>query len=253
MTGALYAVVSGGLAAIERLEVAANNLANVGTSGFKAQFLRIRALDPDGIETTGGFGTVVQGADGTMPAVAFETVTDFSQGGVHESGNPLDVAITGPGFFVVNTAAGERYTRQGQFHLGADGTLRTAGGDTVQGQNKQDLRLPPGAIEIDTAGGIHVDGVRAGALRLVRFAEVEHAVVPQGGGLFARTEDAVPASIDAAETELVPKAIELSNVNAVEGLLELIDVARGYEAYMRAMQQVDGTVETAIREVGGSS
>ncbi len=252
MTGALYAVVSGSLAAVERLEIAANNLANVGTAGFKQQFLRIRATDPDGLPTTDGTGTVVQTAAGTVPAIAYETVTDLSQGAIQESGNPLDVALAGPGFFVVSTGQGERYTRQGQFHLGPNGALVSAAGHPLQGSNRQDLRLPPGTIEIDTDGGIHVDGSRIGTLRLVRFENAERVLTPEGGGLFARIDAAEPEPIDTHETQLAPKAVELSNVNAVEGLLELIDVSRGYEAYMRAMQQVDGTIETAIREVGGS-
>jgi flagellar basal-body rod protein FlgG len=252
MTGALYAVVSGSLAAVERLEVAANNLANVGTAGFKQQFLRIRAMDPDGLAITEGTGTIAETAEGTTTAITYETVTDFSQGVIRESGNALDAALVGPGFFVVNTPQGERYTRQGQFQLGPDGTLLTAAGFRLQGTNRQDLRLSAGAVEIETDGAVRVDGVRVGALRLVGFEDAERVLRPEGGGLFTRVGDVVPQAIDRGETRVAPKAIELSNVNAVEGLLELIDVARGYEAYMRAMQQVDGTVETAIREVGGT-
>lgn len=251
MTGALYAVVSGSLAAMERLDIASNNLANVNTAGFKAQMLRIRSMDPDGLPTSDGFGTVTQTANGTVPTIAYETVTDFSQGAIRDTGNPLDVALSGPGFFAVSTPAGERYARQGQFHVDATGTLVTANGYRVQSANRQDIRLPAGAIEIDAAGEVRVDDAQVATLRMVRFDDAERVLDPIGRGVFAAAPEAKPRPIDATETTLVPRGIELSNVSVVEGLLELVDVSRGYEAYMRAMQQVDGTVETAIREVGG--
>lgn len=250
MTGALYAVVSGGLAAVERLEITANNLANANTAGFKALQLLIRAEEP--VPTTGGFGTIMQGLSGTVPTVAYETVTDTSQGSIRDSGNPLDMAIAGPGFFAVTTPNGERYTRQGEFQLGPNGTLVTAVGDLVQDDGGREIRLPEGRISVDADGGIAVDDAHVATLRLVQFAEPER-LLPQGGSLFAATPDAVPLDVDRGETRIVSEAIELSNVDAIKGLLELINVARGYEAYIRAMQQVDGTVETAIERVGGTT
>jgi flagellar basal-body rod protein FlgF len=259
MTGALYAVVSGGLAAMERLEITTNNLANVNTAGFKAQQLLVEALEPGAIQTSGGYGTLVSTAGTTVPAIAYKTITDTSQGSVRESGNPLDVAITGPGFFALGTPNGERYTRQGQFHLSPTGVLLGPGGHAVLGQNGEEIRLPPGRIEIDDDGGILVDddGVSlgdapVGRLRLVRFDAPER-LVPEGTALYAAPADMAPADVDAGETQLVPGSIELANVDAVQGLLELIDVARGYEAYMQAMRQVDGTIETAIQQVGGTT
>jgi flagellar basal-body rod protein FlgG len=252
MTGALYAVVSGGLAAMERLEITTNNLANVNTAGFKAQQLLVEALEPGAIQTTGGYGTLVSTPGATVPAIAYKTVTDTSQGSVRESGNPLDAAISGPGFFAIGTPNGERYTRQGQFHLGPAGVLLGPGGHAVLGQNGEEIRLPPGRIEIDAHGGVSVDDAPVGRLRLVRFDAPER-LVPEGTALYAAPADMAPADVDVGETQLVPGSIELANVDAVQGLLELIDVARGFEAYMQAMRQVDGTIETAIAQVGGTT
>jgi len=252
MTGALYAVVSGGLAAMERLEITSNNLANLNTAGFKAQQLLVEALEPGAIQTTGGIGTIVSTPGGTVPAIAYTTITDTSQGSIRESGNPLDVAFSGPGFFAVSTPNGERYTRQGQFHLGATGTLLGPGGYAILGENGQEIRLPPGRIDLDAGGGVSVDDAVVGRLRLVRFDAPER-IVPEGTALYAAPADAVPVDVDPGETQLVPGSIELANVDAVQGLLELIDVARGYEAYMQAMRQVDGTIETAIAQVGGTT
>ena len=252
MTGALYAVVSGWLSAMERLEITTNNLANINTAGFKAQQLLVEALEPGAIQTTGGYGSLVSTPGGTVPAIAYTTITDTSQGSVRESGNPLDVAISGPGFFAIGTPNGERYTRQGQFHLSPTGVLQGPGGYPVLGQNGEEIRLPPGRIDIDASGGVSIDDAPVARLRLVRFDAPER-LVPEGAALYAAPADGVPADVDAGETQLVPGSIELANVDAVQGLLELIDVARGYEAYMQAMRQVDGTIETAIAQGGGTS
>jgi flagellar basal-body rod protein FlgG len=250
MNGALYAVVSGGLAAVERLEITTNNLANTSTAGFKAQYLLVRSVDPN--ETGGGAGDTTGQLSSTSPTIAYETVTDFSQGSMRESGNPLDVAIAGPGFFVVTTPDGERYTRQGQFHLDPTGTVVNASGYPVQGDEGAEIQLPPGRIEIDTNGTIGVDGVRTAALRLVTFAD-SAALAPEGATLFAANAEATPVDVDPTDTQVIQGSIELANVDVIRGLVELIDVSRGYEAYMRAIQEVDGTLQTAIQEVAGTA
>jgi flagellar basal-body rod protein FlgF len=251
MNGALFSAVSGGLAAAERLEIVANNLANINTAGFKAQYLLVSSSDPGEDAVPGGLGQLDGVPGSTAIATAFEMSTDFSQGAIHESGNPLDVALMGPGFFAVTTPDGERYTRQGQFQLAPDGVLVTPAGHSVQDQDGEELRLPPGRIEIDTGGGITVDGARRGSLRVVTFTDTG-VLVPQGGSLFTvANPEAAPVDADLAETRVLQGSTEAANVDAIRGLLELIDVARGYEAYMQAVQQVDGTVETAIQQVAG--
>jgi flagellar basal-body rod protein FlgG len=179
-------------------------------------------------------------------------VTDFSQGSIRESGNPLDAAITGPGFFVVTTPDGERYTRQGQFHLDATGAVVNASGYPVQGDNTAEIQLPPGRIEIDTNGTIAVDGVQAAKLRVVAFADLA-ALAPEGAALFTANGEAAPTDVDPSETQVIQGSIELANVDMIRGLVELIDVSRGYETYMRAIQEVNGTLQTAIQEVAGTA
>ena len=105
---------------------------------------------------------------------------------------------------------------------------------------------------MDAGGNISVDDSVVARLKLVRFDNPER-LVPEGDSLLAASPEAALLDVDPEETRLIPESIELSNVDAIRGLLELIDVTRGYEAYMRAMRQVDGTVQTAIREVGGTT
>jgi flagellar basal-body rod protein FlgF len=250
MNGALYSIVSGSLAASERLEIVTNNLANTSTAGFKAQYLVLRMVPqgtaPDAVGLDG-----VQ--PGSTPTVDLRTVTDFAQGPIRESGNPLDAALSGPGFFVVTTPQGERYTRQGQFQLDPAGFLVTAAGHRVQGAGGRDVQLAGGRVEIDANGGITVDGTPSAQLRLVDFAE-PGALAPEGSALFVATPDAVAIeqAPGATPTTVIQGAIEAANVDAIKGLIELIDVARGYETYMRAIRQVDETVERAITDVGGA-
>jgi len=250
MNGALYAAVSGSLSAVQRLDITANNLANTSTAGFKAQHLLVSSKSPWEFTVPGGTSPWLDVSARTTVATAHQTVTDLSQGVIRESGNPLDVAISGPGFFVVTTPNGERYTRQGQFHLEPGGTLVTGAGYPVQGDGGEEIRLPAGQIEIDANGGIWVDGNRMATLRLVRITDPQ-AVIPEGGALFAARPQAPVVGTDPVETRLVQGSVEEANIDVVKGLLDLIDVARGYETYMRAMQQVDASVQMAIQQVAG--
>ena len=257
MNGALYSVVSGSLAAARRLEITANNLANANTSGFKAQQLVVGSRRPGVLDVPVPPGESVGVPGRTAVTTAHRTVTDLSQGAIRESGNPLDLAIAGPGIFVVTTPNGERYTRQGQFELDATGRLVTSSGNPVQNKEGDDITLPPGRIEIAadgrisvTEGNISVKPTERATLRLVRFLDSE-AVIPEGGTLFRARAGAGVVDADPGETQLIQGSIEDANVDVIKGLLQIIEVARGYDAYMQAMRKVDGSVEIAIRQVGG--
>ena len=180
MNRGLYTATSGGIAALARLDAVAQNLANVGTSGYKAERLvfRVRPLT----ESVPRAGDPI--VDQTAAQVAqVATVRDFSQGPVRLSGNPLDVAIRGEGFFAVATPRGERYTRQGSFAVDAEGHLTTQRGERVQGENG-DLRVGQGAIEIGEDGTVTVDDIPAGRLKVVSFGPTP-ALVAEGGAVFA--------------------------------------------------------------------
>jgi len=251
MNGALFSAVSGGVAAAERLDIVANNLANINTAGFKAQYLLMSSRDPGEDTMLPDVGPLTGLPGATAITTALETVTDFSQGPIQESGNPLDIALMGPGFFAVTTPDGERYTRQGQFQLDPEGVLVTSSGHPVQDDKGQEIELPPGRIEIDAGGGILVDGDPSGRLRVVAFPDPA-MLVPVGGSSFMKTDvEIVPEDVDLAGTRVLQGSIEGANVDAIRGMLDLIDVARGYEAYMQAVQQVDDTMQTAVQQVGG--
>ncbi len=243
MTVGDYIAASGGMAALARLEAVAHNLANANTAGYKAERpvfrLRQDVQPPPGEPLRMTAGAQVVQAD---------TVFDFSTGPIQATGNPLDVAIPGREFFAVRTDAGERYTRQGIFRLDPEGYLVTASGARVQGANG-DLRLPPGGVEIAENGAILVDGIEAGRLKLVRFPDPP-PLVPQGDALFAPKPGTTGTPVPEDQVQLDPKSIEGSNVSAIGSLIELVDVSRSFESYMRALKQMDQVAGHAIDDVG---
>lgn len=206
MNRGVYSAASGGMAALARLEQVSQNLANVHTAGYKASrvLFRVRPLD-DG--SRGVVDPVLGRTSAQVAEVA--TVRDFSQGAVRTSGNPLDVAIDGEGFFVVTTPRGERYTRQGTFSRDAEGYLVTAHGERVQGDGG-DVRLGDGEAAIASDGTVSANGLSVGRLKVVSFGD-RPPLVPEGSTLFAPLPGAAPTPLGADATRLEPGAIEAAN------------------------------------------
>ena len=246
MNRGIFTITSGALGALARLDAAAQNLANINTAGYKAERpeFRLREQDPN---PKGDLGQILGRTGGAVTEI--ERVRDFSQGPIQQTGNPLDVAITGEGFFAVNTTHGERYTRQGTFTLDGSGFLTTASGDRVQGTGG-DLQLQGATIVVASDGTVTVDGKNTGQLKLVSFGKIPK-LVPEGSGLFKPADDSVkPTPLDEGSGELAQGAIEGSNLDAITGMVELIDVSRGYEQYMKALERLDSLTAKSISEVG---
>jgi len=249
MNRSIYTMTSGGLAALARLEQVAQNVANVNTAGYKAGRLvfRVRPLD----ETAAG--PTAAAFAGTAAQVAeVETIRDFATGPIRTTGNPLDVAIEGDGFFVVQTPRGERYTRQGTFSMDAEGYLVTPAGHRVQGDGGEiNLRgTGTGSVPaIGDDGTVTVDRSEVGRLRIVSFGE-KPALVPEGNALFAAAPGTFPTPVEQSKVRLAPEAYESANVDAVAGMIELVDVTRGFETYMNAMRRLDEIVQRAIDDIG---
>ncbi|HZP41922.1 MAG TPA: flagellar basal-body rod protein FlgF [Candidatus Binatia bacterium] len=245
MNRAVFSSLSGALAALDRLDAVAQNLANVNTVGYKGTRVVFEVRPPE--ETSPGTHDPIV-RDTSAQVVEAGTVRDFTQGPVRASGNPLDVAVTGDGFFVVATARGERYTRQGNFTLDRDGYLVTAAGDRVQGDGG-DIRIGSGEVTIGTDGAVTVDGAQVGRVKLVGFGDHPN-LVPEGASLYAPGPNEAPVAIPAEQVSLQPEAIEGANVDAVSSMIELVDVTRGFETYMRAVERLDQLAARAINEVG---
>ena len=256
MSGDIYMAAAGALASERKLELIANNLANVNTAGFKRDIGHFKFAAPEETAT----GDVPPSASlGELAAEAFwsefRSTTDFTSGQFKKTGNLLDVAISGDGFFTVQTDEGLQYTRSGDFTINADGVLSTKDGFAVLGTGGE-IRIPenvaPGesaVVAIDSEGGITVGSARVGQLRVVDF-EDRSQLVKVGNTRFANPETAAPP-VEAEGFSITQGFLELSNVNSVQMMTEMIEVLRGYEAYQKIIQSIDAINQSAIKEVSG--
>jgi len=220
-----------------RHEVLANNLANVSTAGFKQDNLTVK----EGMAEPGPAGTIAAAAH------SINHWTDFSQGAIHETDRPLDVALSGSGFLVVQTPAGPRYTRAGALSVNAQGNLVSAGGFQVLGQGGPiTVRSPK--IVIGPQGDVQDDGQTVDTLRVVDFPK-PYALIKESRGLFVPADVKV-APETATDYQVVGGALEESNVNAVRTMVEMIDMLRKYETAQRAIQAEDEAARYASNDMG---
>jgi flagellar basal-body rod protein FlgF len=235
MGSGIYVAAAGAVAQSNALDVTANNVANASTSGFHGARVVFhealaRAASPD--------FTLV---DGQTAAVS--TVT----GPIAETDNSLDVALDGDGFLAVDSPAGVRYTRAGALDLGPDGRLITADGMPVRGVGGAPLVVPPQAdqLTIGEDGTISTELGPVGQLELVRFAGT--SLVREGATLYA----ANGPPLAGAPPRVVQNALEGSNVNVVEGVVELVSVSRTFESLLRAIEGFKAIELRAARDLGG--
>jgi len=225
MNRGLYPVMAGAITQERQMELLAHNLGNIHTAGFKKD-------DPVfGTILARSVGPHVAGID-LFPQVA--TVRpDVTQGTLRYTGNVMDVALEGEGFFVIQTAVGERYYRGGQFQINQNGELVSFNGDPILGQNGP-INLPDGPIAIDKKGVVSVGKKVAGTLRVETLPAGENLV--KAGGLYWLTSsNAVPAS----NVRIRQGSVEQANVNASMELVNMIKVTRGYEQMQKAIQAMD--------------
>ena len=242
MQNALFVGVSAQAALARELDVIANNMANVSTTGFKARSARFQEyLMP--VASADSF----QRSDRRLSYVIDQgTPLDLTQGPVEPDGNPMHVALRGDAFLAVQTPQGVRYTRNGAFELNAQGNLVTSDGYAVQGdggpiaigQQETGLSIAPDGT-VSTNLGIR------GRLRLVTFANPQ-ALKSEGANLFS--SDA-PARAAGPGQHLEPGALERSNVKPVVEMTRLMDVNRTYTMVSSVISRLDDLRGTAIRRL----
>ena len=226
MDSGFYAACAGLRAQSQALDVAAHNVANVSTTGFRGQqtsFQTILALARPAASnalnlTINNFG-VLEGSR-----------LDLASGSLQATGNPLDVGVEGKGFFAIQTPQGTRYTRDGSFRVARTGELITAGGNPVLGENGV-IRVPAGALTISSDGTLSVNSAVAGKIRQVEFAP-ETKLMSEGGALLSAPNG---SELPARETSLRQGMLESSNVNAIHAVMTLIGVQREAEMMQRAL------------------
>lgn len=221
------------------LDVVANNVANVTTNGFR----RRGAAFAEHIMPVARGDHMASANRALSFVVDAGTVLDTSPGTIEKTGNPLDVALRGEGFFTVQTPQGERYTRNGALSLNANGDLVTMDGHPILTEQGVLTFTPAdGAITISGDGTVSTQqGVR-GKLKLVRFADPQK-LESLGGNLLAA---ATPPEPVGQTTRIESGAVERSNVSPVAETARLIEVTRAYSSLASMIQRSDDLRRTAL-------
>ncbi|MEM6902945.1 MAG: flagellar basal-body rod protein FlgF [Pseudomonadota bacterium] len=246
MENTIYVALSNQVATQRRMDVLSNNLANINTPGFKED----RPLFLEFVEKLDGqeFRDINQRR---MSLVSdYGTFTDFSQGDMTQTGGPLDMAIKGSGFFAIDIGGGGRaYTRNGSFQLDVDGRIVNSAGNPVLDINDNELLIPDGDVQITVAndGTISTENGVVGQVKIAQF-ENEQFMEPLGSGL--RVTD--QPELENEGSEVLQGMVEGSNVNAIGGIVDLIEVSRAYSRSNRMGQQEHERIGRAIRTLSGS-
>jgi len=239
MDSGYYAAYSGWVARSEALDVAAGNLANAGTAGYRAQrdYFRSAILGPEALGSQ--LNTTVN-AFGVLGG----TELDLGQGALTPTGNPLDLAIEGSGFFAISTSQGVRYTRNGQFQRAQDGTLTTQTGDAVLDAAGKAIRVPAGAIAVGEDGAISVNGAVAGKIALFGFASGAD-LTAEGADRYGTTAGATAKPAPGA---IHQGALEASNQDVIQGSLQLVLLQRQAEMMQKAVSMFSNDLDKTASE-----
>ncbi len=227
MDSGYYAAMTGLVARTQALDTAAANLANAQTTGYRAEreYFRSALLGPDARdsqlgETVNNYGLL--GGD----------QLNMSQGSIQQTGNPLDLAIEGEGFFEVQTANGIRYTRDGSFHRAQDGRVVTAKGEPVLSSTRQPIPVPPGEVTIGSSGVLSVDGGAVATVGVFAFP-VGAQLTPEGANRYIAPDRVTPTlSPNAAVHQ---GALESANQDVIQGSLDLVVMQRQAEMMQKAL------------------
>ena len=226
------------------IDVVANNIANLNTSGFKGDGVLFEEFLMPGAREGQFFGR-----DSRVSFVQDRsTWHDMSQGPVRQTGNPLDVALNGSGFMVVQTPRGERYTRNGAFQVNANGELVTSEGYQVMGEaGPIILQRGDQNVTIGREGTISVPGATRGKLQLVSFNDPQR-LQKDGISTFAAPQDMQAQPVENT-TSVIQGAIEQSNVRAVVEISRMIEITRSYTQVAGLLQQQGEMRRNAIERL----
>jgi len=208
-------------------EVTANNLANANSDAFKADRMTARLLP---------------GAAHPVPV----ELTDLQQGRLRDTGRPLDLGLDGPGFFVVNTARGERLTRGGGLRLDTVGRLTDSQGDPLLGPDGPVL-IHGRDVEVRADGTVLVDGASAGRLR-VENVDGPAGLLKEGFGRYLPSSRLRPVSEDA--TRVRQGVVEEANLDPLLSMVDLVTIQRAYAANIDALKAMDSVLGAVTNDVG---
>ncbi len=219
-------MVDGAIRQTRRLDNTVRNLSNTGTTSFKAE--RIDFL----------------GGDADQGAV---TTIDYSQGAMERTGNVLDLALQGEGFLTLQTKDGIAYTRDGRMTINEDGKLVSLSGEDVLGEGGT-ITLSGNDIRILEDGTIRVDGADVDTLKIVTFQKPS-ALIRLNSRLYQDVGEGADAG-DGDDVQVKAGYLELSNVQAIREMVEMINIQRTFESYQKAIQTMDEQNEQSTNRIG---
>lgn len=247
MDSGLYAAYTGLLSRTQALDTAANNLANADATGFRAQRNYFRGVLA-GIDNNSSRSQVGDAVNAF--GVLGGTRADLSQGQITSTGNPLDVAIHGDGFFAIKTSHGTRYTRDGGFLRASDGTLTTRRGEPVLSNNNAPILLPEGDLRIAHDGTISVAGVNGSAIvGVFGLYRADAADLTAEGNNLMRLREGAQVTLSSAEVQ--QGSLEGANQDTVHGTMQLLMIQRQAEMMQRALNVFNNDFDkTAAEDIG---
>ena len=255
MVRGLYTAYTGMINQQKRLDTVTNNLANASTTGFKRegltsksfdQMLTVKRNDLSVPYLNEGIGKMSLGVK------IGENYTDYSQGSFKETGNTYDLALAGNGFFTISYTdkkgnTSEKYTRDGEFTMDSEGYLRTLEGDYVQGEGGN-IMIPVETSEVSIRdnGDIYADGEYVDSLRIVDFEDYNN-IEKFGENLY----NVVDGATETESTAAVKQGyLEMSNINVVKEMVEMITISRAYESNQKLIQTEDDMLDKSVNQVG---
>jgi flagellar basal-body rod protein FlgF len=246
MDSGLYAAYTGLLARTQALDTAANNLANAGTAGFRAQHDYFSGVLAGGVdqdpETASQVGQSVNGF-----GVLGGNRLDLGQGEIKATGNPLDLAIQGSGFFAIQTSHGVRYTRDGAFSRSPTGVLQTTQGEPVLDANQKPITIPTGTIYVSPDGSLSVSTADGSMIvgRVGAFDFPEKTVLTAEGRNRFSANGAKPIPANAS---IEQGSVEGANEDAIHGTMQLVLVQRQAEMMQKALSVFNNDFDKTASE-----
>lgn len=264
MVKGLYTAHTGMINQMNRLDVITNNLANSATNGYKKEGATAQSFDDEltfRIKDSSSYNLDTRIGTMTLGVKIGETYTDYSQGSFKETGNQTDLALAGNGFFAISftNRDGEtsiKYTRDGAFTVDQEGYLRTKDGDYVlnaYGAENSDggvanyVRVNPNMpFVINAEGQIVQDNEVIGDVGVVDFANYDY-IEKYGENMYNLIEG---GTLIEADAQINQGYLEMSNVNVVKEMVEMITITRAYESNQKLIQTIDSTLEKTVNQIG---
>lgn len=249
MLRGLYTAATGMATQRSRMDVVTNNIVNAQTTGFKKDDVMSSSFEKVMLDETGD-PSVLSTANEVGPysfgTYVNQAYTDFSDGSPEQTDRNCDLAISGDGFFAVQTPQGERYTRAGNFEVDSQGYLVTSDGYSVLGGNGP-IKVGSEDFSVDSEGNVTAGGSRAGTLRIVSFADTG-ALRKQGDNLYYANGGGTPAA--AKGYRILQGYQESSNVDIADEMVDMMTIYRAYEANQKVLSMTDETLGLAVNNLG---